>query len=352
MSRMKIIVLLVCILMGMGSSSIISAEDEGTIVPQINTYPVPDLTFKKQSLYADFVDNHVFDRFEQYLMMSKNYQRLFNIDVQAQMVNRFDEVADSPFFTNRNGNKRMGIEEIKKGADVNNGPDTTNKWIITKGKVAGLNPGFFIKDSRGDKYLIKLDRRKYPEMISSCEVIASKIFHAVGYHVPQYTICYFKPEILTVADGALFYDKDGFEKPFTLDKALALLEGSSFRDRRGLYRSVASKIVSGVPKGYFSFASHRKKDALDPLRHENRREVRAIKVFSSWLNHHDTRRGNTIDMIVEEEDGWYVKHYLIDFGSCLGSHNMRYKYPEAGHTYGIDIPEVLKSWLSLGLYRG
>jgi len=334
----------------MGRTSI-WAEDEGTIVSGINPYPVQELKYKQQSLYADFVDNHVFDRFQQYLMLSRNYQRLFNIDVQAQMVNSFDELPDTPFFTNRNGRKLLTIEEIKKGSNVNTGPDTLGEWIITKGKVEGRNPGFFITDSRGDKYLIKLDRMKYPEMISSCEVIASKLFHAIGYNVPQYTICYFNTDILRVAEDALFYDSDGFEKQFTLEKALELIEENGFKNNKGLYRSVASKIVPGVPKGYFSFQSNRSKDLLDPVRHEDRREVRGLRVFSSWLNHHDTRRGNTIDMIVEQKDGWYVKHYLIDFGSCLGSHNMRYKYPEAGHVHVIDVMEVLKSWLSLGLYK-
>jgi len=154
-----------------------------------------------------------------------------------------------------------------------------------------------------------------------------------------------------VADDAHFYDSDGFEKQLTLEHALTLLEESAFRNAQGKYRAVASKILSGVPKGYVSLRSSRDECINDCVTHQNRREMRAYKVFSAWLNHHDARRGNTLDMLIEENEGWYLKQYLIDFGSCLGSHNMYGKYAEAGHTNVVDVWEMLKSWVSLGLYK-
>jgi hypothetical protein len=327
------------------------AQDDMSGNIHLNKYPVPEIKYKDQSLYADFFDNHVFERLEKYLMFSTKSKELLGIYDPAQRVNAFDEVPDSTLFTNRNGKKLMRIEDIKKGADTGPGPDTNGKWIIKKGKVEGRNPGFFIVDSTGEKYLIKLDRKKYPEMISSCEVIGSKFFYAMGYNVPQNTICYFNPDILTVAEDARFYDSDGFEKTFTLEKALTLLEESAYRNRDGYYRAVASKILDGVPKGYVSFRSNRRQDENDIVAHQNRREIRGYKVFSSWLNHHDARRGNTLDMLIESENGWYLKQYMIDFGSCLGSHNMFYKYAEAGNTYVIDMWETLKAWFSLGFYK-
>ncbi|MBU1864032.1 MAG: hypothetical protein KKH94_10250 [Candidatus Omnitrophica bacterium] len=324
-------------------------HDRSVGIDQAST--VSELKFKHQSLYADFADNHLCDRLEQYLMFSKNVQHLFGVNVQSQLVNRFDEVPDSYFFTNRNERRAMSLAEITKGADVNTGPDVSKKWVVTKGKSAGRTPGFFITDSRGDKYLIKLDRKDYPEMLSSCEAITSKFFHAIGYNVPQYTPCFFKPDIITVADDTLFYDSDGFKRKLTREKLLAMLAEQAYRTKDGSYRASASKFLEGVPKGYFSFRSHRKLDINDPVPHEHRREVRALRVFSSWFNHHDIRRGNTLDMLVEENSKWYMKHYLIDFGSALGSHNMYYKYAAAGHTYVISLGEVFKSWLSLGLYK-
>ena len=346
--------LLISAVAGLAACFILSfpvcANDDIPANTVLNPYPVPEIKYKDQSLYADFFDNHVFERLEKYLMLSTKAKEIIGIEEQAYRINSFDEVPDSPLFTNRNGKTRMSIDEVKRGADTGPGPDVQGAWTIKKGKVEGRNPGFFIEDSKGDTYLIKLDRKKYPEMISSCEIIGSKFFHAIGYNVPQNTICYFRPEIITVAEDATYYDTDGFEKPFTLEKALSLLEASAYRNADGYYRSVASKIISGVPKGYVSLRSAREMDRNDQILHQNRRELRAYKVFSSWLNHHDARRGNTLDMLIETEKGWFLKQYLIDFGSCLGSHNMLYKYAEAGHTHVIDFWEILKSWISLGFY--
>jgi hypothetical protein len=324
-------------------------EDRPEIV--LNPYPVPEIPYKEPSLYADFFENNIFERLEKYLMFSTKTKELLNILESAGRINAFDEVPDSALFTNRNGKERLTLDQIKRGPDVGPGPVTDDTWVITKGKGAGRSPGFFMVDSTGEKYLIKLDRKQYPEMITSCEVIGTKLFHAIGYNVPQNTICYFSPEILTVAENATYYDSDGFEKKFTLEKALTLLEENAYRNRDGQYRAVASKLLDGVPKGYVSFRSSRSGDENDRISHFDRREMRAYQVFSAWLNHHDARRGNTLDMLIEKDNGWYLKQYLIDFGSCLGSHNMKYKYAEAGHTYVIDFWEVMKSWFSLGFYK-
>jgi hypothetical protein len=329
----------------------VHAQDDISENIVLNSYPVPEIKYKEQSLYADFFDNNIFERFEKYLMFSTKTKELFGITEEAKRINAFDEVPDSPLFTNRNGKRMLSVAELQKGADLDLGPDMTQKWVITKGKSAGRNPGFFIKDSRGDKYLIKLDRKNYPEMITSCELIGSKFFHAIGYNVPQNTLCYFDSSILTVDPSARFYDADGREKSFTLEHALSILEEYAARNASGKYRAVASKIIAGVPKGYVSFRSSRDACQNDQIQHQNRREMRAYRVFSSWLNHHDARRGNTLDMLIEKENGWFLKQYLIDFGSCLGSHNMYGKYAEAGHTYVIDFWEIVKSWASLGLYK-
>ncbi len=319
--------------------------------PKVNPYPVPKIKYKEQSLYADFFDNHIFERLEKYLMLAKDWELITGRKNESKCINSYDEVADSYFFTNRNGKKALSLNEIKRGANKDgSAPDMSGKWIITKGKFSGRTPGFFMKDSRGVRYLIKLDRKESAEMLSSCEIIGTKIFYAIGYNVPENFICYFTKDILSVKPGATYYDENGFKKKLTLDKVFEMLDESAYMVD-GKYRAVASKILSGIPKGYVSFNSSRKEDKFDVVKHSDRRELRAYRVFSSWLNHHDARRGNTLDMLIEEKDGWYLKHYLIDFGSVLGSHNMQYKYAEAGHMYILDVWEAFKSFITLGFYN-
>jgi hypothetical protein len=56
-------------------------------------------------------------------------------------------------------------------------------------------------------------------------------------------------------------------------------------------------------------------------------------VFSAWLNHDDSRAINSLDMLVGEKGGRHVKHYLIDFGSTLGSGSTGPQKPRAGWEY-------------------
>ena len=44
-----------------------------------------------------------------------------------------------------------------------------------------------------------------------------------------------------------------------------------------------------------------------------------LSVFAAWLNHQDTRSINSMDTLVTENGIPYLKHYLLDFGSILGS---------------------------------
>jgi hypothetical protein len=91
----------------------------------------------------------------------------------ALNVNTLGEVPDSSWFTNRIGRQDMFI-----------------------------TPKFTIRDGRGDTCLIKLDPASNPEVPSSVELISTKLFHAIGYHVPQDYVVHFRRDDLLVASGA------------------------------------------------------------------------------------------------------------------------------------------------------
>jgi len=87
----------------------------------------------------------------------------------------------------------------------------------------------------------------------------------------------------------------------------------------------------------------RSSDPDDLLFHEDRRSIRALVVFASWLNHYDLRSGNTMDVIETKDGRSFVKHYLIDFGSTLGSAAFHAKVPVAGYEHVVDWREISKS---------
>jgi len=306
---------------------------------------------KETGFYADFFDDHVWMQGEQIFYVSDVVERITQGKVEAKALNKHGQVPDAEgWFSNRNGRAQMSDAELRKGANKNEGPSTSAKWVVTKGKIQGRTPGFYIRDSKGDRYLIKLDVKDYPEMASSAEVVGSKFFHAIGYNVPQYTITYFAINDLTVDESATLIDENGFEKKLTLENLKEKILGRAYVQKDGRYRSSASLLLEGIPKGYFSFNSRRPNDPDDVARHRYRREARGLRVFSAWLNHNDIRRGNTLDMLVEKNGHVLMKHYLIDFGSMFGSQTIREKWSETSNEYIFDLAPIVKTALGLGIF--
>ena len=86
------------------------------------------------------------------------------------------------------------------------------------------------------------------------------------------------------------------------------------------------------------------------MAHEHRRELRAARVFAAWLNHDDSRGINSLDMVETTNGKAWVKHYMFDFGSILGSGTVYSQRYRAGNEY---IFEQRPGWLTLatlGLY--
>ena len=88
----------------------------------------------------------------------------------------------------------MTIEELVRGPNTIDGPDLTTPWRVFRSKIGGLTPGVQIVDGRGDRYVIKFDPVGIPELSSAAEIIGTKIFYALGYHVPENYIVTVDPE--------------------------------------------------------------------------------------------------------------------------------------------------------------
>ncbi len=272
---------------------------------------------------------------------------------EALNVNNFDEVADSSWFENRVGRRPLTDAEYARGPREGQGPDVAGTWTILKAKTSGITPGFFIKDSRGDLYLIKFDTPGFSELASGVEIIGTLFFHAFGYHVPENYITYFDPKILTVSPKAKTKDRVGRKVPFTVDYLQQIMKNVE-RNEDGTVRAMASKFLAGKPLGPFPLRGLRRGDSNDRIPHEHRRELRGYRVFSAFLDHRDSREANTLDMFIETRpDGsGYVKHHLIDFGTVMGSEGARGpRRQQHLYSYLFNYPEVLAATIALGFYE-
>src|SRR4029450_9651689 len=132
-----------------------------------------------------------------------------------------------------------------------------------------------ITDARGDTYLIKLDPATNPELPSSVEVISTKIFHAIGYHVPEDFIVTFDVSQLAVAKGAKIRTNAGDKRLIGMPDVEQWLKNTP-RTAEGRIRALASRYVPGKVVGQFRYTGTRPDDPNDIYPHERRPALRGM----------------------------------------------------------------------------
>ena len=157
----------------------------------------------------------------------------------ALNVNSLGEVPDSSWFTNRIGRNDMTVEEVLRGPDQVEGP-AAGIWELTGRPIAGITPKFTIRDARGDTYILKFDPASYPELPSSVELLSTKLFHAIGYHVPEDFVVSFTADRLRVAANP--QGQRAERRDADMDTADAWLRGIAAQPD-GSYRALASRYV-------------------------------------------------------------------------------------------------------------
>jgi hypothetical protein len=274
--------------------------------------------------------------------LTNHRREAFNVDEQDQVR------LPSTWWTPRLGFRPVSVDQMMSGPGPGDGP-APGKWTITKAKTQGVTPGFQIKDSRGGKFIIKFDPILFPELASSVDVIGSHLFWAAGYNVPKNTVAYFLAKDLEIDEKATMTDAGGRKVKMT-PKYLEEILGRVARQKDGRYRCLASEFLAGKPLGPFQYVGRRKDDPEDLVPHELRRELRGLWTMAAWLNHADIRGPNSLDMWVTENDRSFVRHFLIDFGSILGSSAYGKHAYVTGTEYYADYRVMGQAAATLGLF--
>jgi hypothetical protein len=267
---------------------------------------------------------------------------------RAANVNTLDEVPDSAWFTNRIGRREMSIDEIVRGPNATDTPDI-NGWPVVEGKSSGITPGYRIVAPDGRLYQVKFDPPSNPEMASGAEVIGAAFYHALGYNVVQGYAVDIDPERIVIAPTATTVNMRGQKRQMTRDDIDKLLARGA-RLPNGKYRATLSRFADGRPLGYFKYYGTRPDDPNDIHPHEHRRELRANRVFAAWLNHDDSRGLNSLDMLEGPAGRQFIRHYMFDFGSTMGSGSTMPQVPRAGNEYILEWGPALKTLVTFGLY--
>ncbi len=301
--------------------------------------------------YYDFIENTFFTPGDDRLIPAVN-------------VNTVDEVPDSAWFTNRIGRRPMSLDEIVRGPDRVE-TLSIDGWLVVRGKDEGLQPGYRVADPAGHLYQIEFDPISNPEMATGAEIVGTAFYHAFGYNVVDVYLVEVDPEKVQVSPQATIRDLGGRRRRYTRADVDDVLRQVA-RQPNGRYRALASRFADGAPLGSFRYYGTRPDDPNDIHPHEHRRELRGNRVFAAWLNHDDSRGLNSLDMLETTPPSdvasgssrtsppaaarKWVKHYMFDFGSIMGSGTAFAQTPRSGNEYILDWRSGFLTLGTLGLY--
>ena len=273
---------------------------------------------------------------------------------EAADVNALDEVPDSTWFTNRHARHRLSPAALALGPNGDHAPAAMGPLVVLSYKPAGMTAGFVVRHGKGDRYVVKFDSAGYPEVPTGAEMVCTKILHALGWNVPENYLVRLDPGRFVVADDAWTRDGVGKKRALTAADVSRLLEGVAWLPD-GRVRAVASRWLPGHAKGGFRTVGRRADDPDDVVPHEDRRELRGLRVVAAWINYTDARRGNFLDTFVPDPgsaDGrGHLVHYVLDFSSALGAGNDDWKSPRYGHEYFFDPPWALLRVATFGMVQ-
>lgn len=231
-------------------------------------------------------------------------------------------------------------------------PDPAGPWTVIGGKPNGANPGFLVEHASGRRFLFKLDGGREGERPGAADVIGSRLYHAAGYNAPCNRIAFIDPKTIQLSPKATAEDFVGDKIQFTrelLDKALT----RGLRTADGKLRGGLSELLDGKPIGPWTDFGTRPDDPNDVVPHQHRRELRGSYVLAALLSHYDAREQNSLDVwIATSDDGdtGFVRHYMLDFGDCLGSLSASERVSRRrSHAYELEWSVAFTELVTLGL---
>jgi hypothetical protein len=182
-------------------------------------------------------------------------------------------------------------------------------------------------------------------MATGTEVVVTKLMWALGYYVPENYIASLVPDRLTIGEQAQFTTASGVSRRMRRADVVTMLERMD-REPDGSYRVIASRALPKI--GEFQFYGTHSDDPNDVIPHEHRRELRGYGVFAAWVNHVDAKGKNTLDALVSENGRKFVRHYLQDFGSALGSASVAPREHWEGSESIVEPGRVWRQMLGFG----
>ena len=237
--------------------------------------------------------------------------------------------------------------EIAKGPNTTDGP-AAGAWTVTSSKSDGVTPGFTVKDSTGQRWFLKFDPPGYRGMSTGTEVAVTKLMWALGYNVPENHIAYMQPRTARGRRRGEVHAARPATRARCATATSTTCSSAPTASPTAPTASSPARRCRASRSGRIRFVGTRPDDPNDIVPHEDRRELRGYGVFAAWLNHVDAKAINSLDMLVTENGRSFVRHYLIDFGSALGSGGVAPADYWAGSEYLVEPRDVARQMVGFG----
>jgi hypothetical protein len=267
---------------------------------------------------------------------------------EAANANAMDEVPDSSWFENRLSRRQLSTEELVRGSCTAPPPETELPWTIIGAKLEGQTPGFRIRTAKGHVYFLEFDFPRQPELGSIAGVFGSRVYFAAGFNAVCDRVAFFQEQDMVVPAT----EEQRGDKKISPEQVHEILAHAP-PPHDGKYRVKVSLLAEGEPLGNWSWADVKDDDANDIVPHEDRRELRATRLLTAWLNHYDTGDNQTLSMWISTGDGrGWVRHHMIDWNDSLG-----FLWPpeldqisrRLGYAYYFDLGIIGRDFINLGL---
>ena len=267
---------------------------------------------------------------------------------EAVDVNALDEVPDSSWFENRLSVRQLSTEELVRGSCNAPPPDGELPWTVVGAKLEGQTAGFRIKTAKGRVYFLEFDFPRQPELASIAGVFGSRVYHAAGFFAVCDRVAFFHESDMVVPPVQA---QTGSKRISAEQVHQILLHVPPATD--GLFRAKASLLAEGEPLGNWSWAGVKDDDPNDVIPHENRRELRATRLLTAWLNHYDTGDNQTLSMWIPTGGGrGWVRHHAIDWNDSLGflwAPELDQISRRLGFAYYFDVGIIGRDFVNIGL---
>jgi hypothetical protein len=215
-------------------------------------------------------------------------------------VNSMDEVPSSSWFTPR----AVDMGAMARGVD-GPGPPRPPFTVLSEDARAVASSGFSVSDARGQRYEMVIDPVDRPEMRTGAVAVAARLVWALGLDTPPVYVALVRPEDFWRSEAG------------TPDVPAMLRAGAPVV--LGSYRVAALAMRPSAWIGYAPESSTRGDDPNDAVAHEDRRSLRSLKVFASWMALAGLGSSKTMDRYVGAPGEGHVVHLLIGLDDALGA---------------------------------